>query len=218
MDRELWLSLAAEAARDPSQASRIAGWLSEELRRARAEGEASPVPGYLYAGAHRWIARVAGLETEPLPPTPGAPPITGSSNEPIEIKTSFDGFIFGVSGWAVATPKGDDQGEIDPADLELAELLSCARDGRDLFSVELGLDGQITFGTDGRVRLMQPASVVMGAGLSPRALGWTVRRNQIITTRFRNLTNIITENLAVPSDRFLLTAEVTYHVINMERS
>lgn len=215
MDRETWLSLAADAARDPSQASRIAAWLGDELRRARAAGEAESVPGYLYAGAHRWISRVSGLLPEPLPPALGAPPLTGSSNEPIEIRTSFDGLVFAASGWAVATPVPID-GVITPERLEAAELLSCARDGRDLFTIEIGLDGAITFGTDGRVRLMQPGSVVLGSALSPRMLAWTLRRNQILTTRIRNVTNVVTENLPSLGD-FSLTVEVTYHVINMER-
>lgn len=221
MDREAALSLALDAARDPSQAARIAAWIAESLRAEQAAGEGAHPPGYLYAGAHRWIARVENLATEPLPPTPGAPPITSSANEPVEIRTSFDALIIGVSGFGVLTPQPRGLNvPITAADLAVAELLSCARDGRDLFTVEYGLDGQITFGTDGRRQQMYPASVVVGDGPRPRALAWTVRRNQIITVRFRNISNVITSQIAAspigPPD-LRLTAEVAFHVVNMER-
>jgi hypothetical protein len=221
VERDAWLRVAAEAARDPSRAARLASWLADDMRAARATADVRVPEGYLYAGAHTWIAQVFDLLPEPLPPALGAAPITSSGNQGVEIRTSFDAFIWGVAGWAVAKPTPEDDGEFEtPEMLEIAQLLSCAIEGRDLFSVDYNLDGSTSFGTDGKNQLMLPACCVVGTRLSPRAMGWTVRRNQIITVRFRNMTNV-TMTLPIGGQEQIrplaIDAALAFYVVNMER-
>lgn len=182
MDRNSLIALATEAARDPSRASRLAAWIADELRQQKAAGETATPPGYLYQGAFEWIITARDLPVEPLT---GGPPITGSSNPYIPLRVPFDGLIIGMSGWASARPVAPDNDEA----LVAAELAS-AEDGRDLFSVSIAIDGQASFGTDGHDQLMFPASCVLGTRLHPRAMAWTVRRNQVLQAKFRNITNV----------------------------
>ena len=181
----------------------------------RLENGASAPTGYLYAGAHNFTARTRQLAVEPLPEDaiPGGPPgvpIFTTNTGAIDIRVPFDSFIYAVSGYAI--PDGSVE-----ADLESFLLLPTAVDGRDLFSVEWGLDGQVTFMTDGHRRLMFPASTCVGSRLVPRQMGWTVRRNQTINVRFRSLVNAITTADIWAEEEFPVLAEagITFHVVNV---
>lgn len=182
MDRSDLIRIAADAARDPSKAARIAAWIADELRKERSAGETDPPPGYLYAGAFEWSIQVENLAVEPLT---GGPPITGSTNPYLPLRVPFDGLIVGMYGWAVARPTTN----VD-AQVAVAQALASAEDGRDLFSLSIGTDGQASFGTDGHDQLMFPASSVVGTRLHPRPMAWTVRRNEVLQAKFRNITNV----------------------------
>lgn len=210
MDRNSLISIATEAARDPSKASKIAAWIADELRAQKAAGETSTPPGYLYAGAFEWLIQTENLAVEPLT---GGPPMTGSSNPYIPLRVPFDGLIIGQYGWAIAKSSGANA----DAQALIAANLPQAEDGRDLFSVSIGTDGQASFGSDGTEQLMFPASVVVGTRLHPRAMAWTVRRNQIIQAKFRNITNVYLDGFssdAVPP-LVLASAGIGFTVINL---
>lgn len=219
MSRELWQSLAREAARDPSRAPRIAGYLTDLLRAARSTGGRLP-DGYVYAGAYQFVIQAENLAVEPLPTDadPNRAPITSTSNNFIPLRVPFDMLIMGIGGWAQPQGIPQDQSTLVFDELDAVNNISCSPSSRDLFSVEIGLDGQVNFGTDGRNRFMFPASVVVGARNRPRAAAWTVRRNQIIQTRFRNITNVFLDGvdpsiLIAPN---LVTAAVAYYALNLE--
>jgi hypothetical protein len=187
------LALVDEAARDPSGARRLlelaSAMVSEEIR---AGSDYAMPPGYIYEGAHTWIAPFEQVQPEPLPEAgatvPARDPLTNTANPPQPIEVPFDALIMGVMGWAV--PELPE--ELDTADEVTAGLLlSTDPEGRDLFSVDWNLDGKLYYVTDGRVDLMQPATTVLGTRTRPRALGWVVRRNSRINVRVRNLTNVV---------------------------
>lgn len=186
MSREILLSLASEAARDPSRAAPIARYMAELLK--EAENSEGQIPlGYLYAGAHKFLAIAEDVAVEPLL-EPGSAPITNTRNLPIEIRIPFDVLIIGVAGWAMLDWTQRDS----VAAVVNAAGTSQAVDFRDFFAVDWELDGRVSFTTDGRQRLMTPAAVSVGTQLRPRALAWTLRRNQVISVRFRNLINAFT--------------------------
>ena len=220
MGRGFLLELAREGARDPSRAPRIAAMLENALKQQRMSGGNLPA-GYIYEGAYQWIIQAENLDVEPLPgvANPNANPITGSSNEFIPLRVPFDALIMGAAGWCqpVAQTR-EGQQEVDAEDLLAANLLSCSPAGRDLFSVEFGLDGQVRFGTDGRNELMFPASSVVGTRDKPRPMAWTVRRNQIIRARFRNITNAWLEEIpdTVMQPPVLATAALALYALNLE--
>jgi len=213
--RDLLIEASARAVREPQHAPHWSRVILETLTAMEAlENGASAPTGYLYAGAHNFTARTRQLAVEPLPEDaiPGGPPgvpINTTNSGAIDIRVPFDSFIYGVSGYAL--PAFDSQG-----DLDAALLLTTATDGRDLFSVEWGLDGQVTFMTDGHNRLMFPASTCVGTRLVPRQMGWAVRRNQTINVRFRSLVNAITTAEIWDEEQFPLIAEagITFHVVN----
>ena len=212
--RAMWLRLAEQAARDPSRATQIASVMLDHIDTEARTAQKAP-EGYLYSGAHTLIARVRNLEIEPLPTsvTPKAVPIFETSNEAVPIKIPFDIWLYGVAGWAITATPLEDQ---VPAPNLVANAPS-ARDGRDLFSVDWSLDGQVAFSTDGRRRKMTPASAAVGTRRQPRALSWTLRRNQVIGVRFRNLWNAIVETtLTTFTYPVLAEAAIAFYVVNLE--
>jgi len=222
VSRDVWLAIANEAARDPSRAARLNALLLDLVREAKEQGGDSTPPGYLYAAAHQWIVRVRDLDPEPLPTAafPARTPITASALDAIPFRTPFTALIVGVCGWALARGGPDPTtGVVDLGEHILAQVLPTAEAGRDLFSVSIGLDGQVTFGSDGRDVRMFPASCVVGTRLVPRAMAWTVRRNQIIQVKFRNITNVPLENVTPLVTRPLRLAEaaVNFFALNLER-
>lgn len=182
--REILLALAAEAARDPSRAARIAEYIADICREAdKSEGQ---IPlGYLYAGAHKLLAIAENLAIETLEPAEGGTPITTTANRPIQIRIPFDVLIIGVGGWAEPNWRGIAAGDGGVA----FALPSQAPDYLDTFSTDFQLDGATSFTTDGDDRLMAPAAVTVGTQRRPRPMAWTLRRNQLIAVRFRNILN-----------------------------
>lgn len=182
-DRMVWIAQLRKAVRDPSIAKPIAAMVRDQMQAAAANGGVVP-EGYIYHGAHHWLAQVRDLEVEELPDAqnPRRPQITNTTNEPIPIKVPFDCLIMGVAGWAIA--------DLGPPFTGTTPFLSCAQDGRDLFSCDWELDGQADFSTNGRTRLMFPASTTVGTRNRPRPMAWMLRRNQTIGVRFRSLVNI----------------------------
>jgi hypothetical protein len=205
--RSLLQTLAGRALAEPERAQELAGLAASLARRMQAEeGSLEPPPGYLYAGAHLLRARLRDLDVEPMPPAQGGIPIfTTGRVDPVEIRMPFDVWIYGVSGSAMPSFAG-----VDPDDLIGATLLSTAQDGRDLFTVDWQLDGGQAFSTDGRQRMMYPASVTVGTRLVPRPMSWFLQRNQVLGVRFRNMTNAI-----IPAP-FLRLSEcgIAFHAVN----
>lgn len=209
-DRASWSRMAEEAARDPSRASQIARVLLDHIDTEARTGDYAP-EGYLYAGAHTFVARERDLEVEPLQSAaaPTAVPIWWTSREPVPVKIPFDCWIYGVAGWAV-TRAEDDTGL-------LPFVAPTAYDGRDLFTVGWELDGQINFSTDGRGTKMWPASVTVGTRKRPRRLSWTLRRNEVIGVRFRNLWNAIAPTLPAGVDPLVLAeAAIAFYAVKLE--
>lgn len=217
MDRQTWVSLANQAARDPSRASQIAKVLLDKIDTEGRTADVAP-DGYLYAGADTFIARTRNLVVESLQSqsNPTGVPIWTSAAAAIPIKIPFDCWIYGVAGWAqTQTPvTGTSQLTAHPNVATSAPL--CA-DGRDLFACDLGLDGLITFGTDGRGAKMLPASSIVGTRLRPRRMSWTLRRNQVINVRFRNLWNAIVPAMPAGVEfPVLAEAAVAFYVVDTE--
>lgn len=209
MDRSSLIAIAVDAARDPSRAARLASLIADELRQQKAAGETNTPDGYLYQGAFEWIVTAENLAVEPLT---GGPSITTSNNPFVPLKVPFDGLIIGASGWAIARPVAD-----STTQAAVAAQLASAEDSRDLFSVVLGVDGQIQFGTDGHDPMMYPASCVVGTRLHPRPMAWTVRRNQVIQAKFRNITNVYLDGLTSDTMPQLVLAEacIGFTVLNL---
>lgn len=212
MSHELWQSIADEAARDPSRAAPLARYLAELLRGAQQSRDGRQPNGYVYAGAHTWIAEREDLAVEPLPPPETAVGITSSATPRIPIKVPFDALVMGVAGWCIPdfrqiTSEGG-------GNLALAALSQSA-DYRDFFSVRWGLDGEVWFGTDGEQDLMAPAAVVVGSRRSPRPLAWTVRRNQRIMVQFRNILNAY-QVPSTPTTPNLRRVALAFYVLNLE--
>ncbi len=218
MSRDLWQALAREAANDPSRAPGIAKYLSDMMRAAEASGGQLPA-GYVYEGAYQFVIQAENLAPEVLS-TPGdiRAPITRSIQPFIPLRVPFDMLIMGFGGWAQPEAIPQDQTDLTLNELGAVYLLGCAQSNRDLFSVELGLDGQVSFGTNGRDELMFPAACVVGARDKPRAAAWTVRRNQIIRARFRNITNVWLDGLdaAILQPVHLSTAAIALYALNLE--
>lgn len=218
MDREQWKRLAQQAARDPSRASQIAGILLERVQtESRTNGMAPE--GYLLHGAHTFEARARDVQVEAIQtladPNAGVP-IWQTNNQAIPIKLPFDSLIIGAAGWASTRIPVDGDGVVIPGFVTGVPL---AKDGRDLFSVQWELDGQVSFVTDGRAPRLQMASNVVGTRRIPRMMAWTLRRNQTIGVKVRNLWNAILSTLPTNVDDFPVLAEATiaFYAINLEQ-
>lgn len=221
LNRSALLALADEAARDPSGSRRLLELASSMLQQQMQRGDYAMPTGYIYAGAHTWIASFEQVLPEPLPdatdPVPGRNDLTNTANGAQIIEVPFDALILGVSGWA--SPSIDTT--LSDSEQEGVLLMSTNPEGRDLFSVDWNLNGKVYYSTDGRVDLMQPAAAVLGTRTLPRSLGWVVQRNARINVRVRNVTNV-----AAPFAFFGQQAEpfgwpinvgVGFHALNLER-
>jgi len=215
-------NLAASAAADPSRASDIARHIARILADAEANGGDLP-EGYIYSGAHTWEIQADNVDVEPVGnfDSPVGLPLTDTSNQPIPLKVPFDGLIMGIAGWA--QPQAVHSPDIDHVTLKQVRASFCLSrvvDFRDLFSVEIGLDGTTTFGTDGNDRMLYPASTVVGSRLSPRPTAWTVRRNQRLQARFRNISNVSFADGSLGPDIFvpplLSKIVLAFYVLNLE--
>jgi hypothetical protein len=222
MNRDALLQLANEAARDPSRAARLAGLIASELRSIVERGDDSPPAGYLYAAAHQLVVKIENVGVEPLPSasSPNAAPDDSTSRRAEPLRVPFDVLIVGAAGWAQAVPTPvDDATTVSLDELRMATLLSNAEDGRDLFTVSLGLDGQVTFGTDGHDPMMYPASTVLGSRRRPRPMAWTLRRDQILQVRVRNITNVPLDGFSddVFGPVLLSEVNVAFYALNLEQ-
>ena len=219
-DRASWTRLAEQAARDPSRASQIARVLLDRINTEGRTGDRAP-QGYLYAGAETLIARTRDLDVETMQTDsePTGVPIWTSTRAAIPIKIPFDCWIYAVAGWAVTrSPTFVTELGVPGAPLiNLGQAAPTAADGRDLFTVDWELDGKSGFSTDGRKRMMLPASVTVGSRLIPRQMSWTLRRNQVIGVRFRNLWNAIVHTMpSGVAPPVLAEAAIAFYAVNLE--
>lgn len=222
LNRAALLALVDEAARDPSGARRLLELAGAMLHQEMQQGEYGMPTGYIYAGAHTWIASFEDVPPEPLPtaadPTPQRDPLTNTANPPQTIEVPFDALILGVSGWL----SSDIPAEADAPELVNGLLgLSTAAEGRDLFAVDWNLHGKIHYVTDGRVHLIEPAAATVGTRTHPRPLGWIVQRNDRINVRVRNLSNVVApfawyEDQAEPFG-WDINCAIGFHALNLER-
>ncbi len=222
LDRSALLALVDQAARDPSGARRLLDMAAVMVEEGLRGGEFAMPPGYIYAGAHSWIAEFGDVVPEPLPVVGATPPtrdpLSGTSNQAQPIEVPFDALILGVSGWASPVIPDD-----ATTNAQVSGLLAMSgqAEGRDLFSVQWDLDGSTDYVTDGRVSLLEPAAIVVGTRTRPRALGWLVRRNDTINVTVRNLTNVVApfawyDQQPEPFG-WALHINVCFHALNLER-
>jgi len=209
------LALLDQAAQDPSSARRLLqqahSLVDRELRT-----EKLPPPGYVYAGAQHLIATFDRVDIEALPDPdyPQIPPLCVTSNDPGDIKIPYDMLIEGVSAAAVPIlPTG-----LDATQLNGLLEMSANADGRDLFSIQWGLDGDNLYCTDGTRATLEPAMSMVGTRPNPRALGWMATRGRILNVWVRNLTNAINPT-GFASERepgWPLAITVEFHGVKLE--
>jgi hypothetical protein len=210
-------------ARDPTRAPTLAIDAANIARTAELAGGDVP-EGYIYSGAHTIELSADNVAVEPLSPeVDGGLSPTQTGNREISVKAPFDCLMMGLAGWAEIVSVGED-GEVET--ITVAQIIRdnlrsnrTVADRRDMFAVELGIDGTTWLCTDGNDRLLWPATCVVGSRLSPRPLAWTVRRNQKLNMRVRNLSNLASahdEELEdeVPPPR--LNIRVAYYALNLE--
>ena len=214
MSHELWQSIADEAARDPSRAGPLSRYLAELLRGAQGSRDGRQPAGYVYQPAHTWLAIADDVAAEPLPPPATRPQIFESANPRLQIKVPFDALVMGVAGWCIPDFNQVTGLNGSTANVALAAL-SQAEDFRDFFAVRWGLDGEVWFGTDGEQDMMAPAAVVLGSRRHPRALAWTLRRNQRIMVQFRNLLNAYQVPAAEETPNLKRIA-IAFYALNLE--
>lgn len=213
--RQKLLRLASEALADPSRAQDYARDALLEIDRMQARRDVAP-EGYVYAGAHTWIAQVDQLVVEPLPSGPNdrtGVPIWTTSNEPIPIRVPFDAWIFGVAAWAIVVPPAGEENPWSGA----FPFLSTALEGRQIFTTDWDTDGQNARSSDGIRRMMAPASSVCGTRRRPRALSWRLQRNQQINVRFRSMLNAIVTDVGEAGYIPITRAAVAFYAVNLER-
>jgi len=215
MSRPRLLALVDQAAEDPSSARRLLQeaqvLVDQELRTERL-----PPDGYVYAGAETLIAKFDRVQVEPLPDedNPQIRPLSQTSNDPREIKIPFDFLAEGVSAWAIP---------ILPTWADISELKGIAEmgantDGRDLFSLSWGLDGDNLYTSDGWRSHLEPAASLVGPRRRPRPLCWQLTRGRIINVWVRNLTNALNPT-GFASERdagWDLSIVVEFHGVKME--
>lgn len=221
LNRSALLALVDESARDPSGSRRLLELAGSMLQQQMQRGDYAMPPGYIYAGAHTWIASFENLQPEPTPdatdPVPGRNDLTGTATRPQTIEVPFDALILGASGWAVSKI------ESDRTDDERNGMLglSSNADGRGLFAVQWDLNGKLHYVTDGRVDLLEPAAALLGTRTLPRPLGWVVERDDLINVYVRNLTNVVVP-FAFYQDQpepfgWPINVSVGFHALNLER-
>lgn len=209
------LGLAELAARDPSQARRVAEVMAALVDQELQQGDLPP-NGYVYAGAHTLVAMFDSLLVEPLPDpqAPGNFPLSSTNTRPQQLKVPFDCLILGVSGWAIPRLA---PGLTVTAYNGLLEM-GANPDGRDLFSVMWSTDGRTDYSTDGRDDHLEPAAAVLGTRRNPRPLAWQPGRDTLINVYARNLTNAINPSgFSEGRDPgWPLTVAVEFHFVNLE--
>jgi hypothetical protein len=219
VNREAILALANEAARDPSRAARLAGLIADELAAIDGQGPLSRAPaGYFYAPAHSWLIQAQNLAVEALPTAqnPQAQPITSTANVAVPLRVPFDAIILGGAAWAEPTAQ-----PLAPAtttsigEVLFVNSIGTAIDNRDLFAMQLGIDGQTWFSSDGRDPMLFPASTMLGSRREPRSMAWTVRRNSIIQVKFRNVTNVPLDGVTTLAPP-LLSCACAFYALNLE--
>jgi hypothetical protein len=215
MSRARLLALVDQAAADPSSARRLleqAQFLvDQELRT-----EQLPPDGYVYSGAHTLIAKFDQVNVEDLPDedNPQIRPLSQTTNDPEEINVPFDMLIQGVSAWAIPElPTG-----LESLYLKGILEFGANSDGRDLFSLAWGLDGDNLYCTDGWKAHMQPAASLVGTRANPRPLAWMPGRGRIINVWARNLTNVVCPTVYASETPigWPLSITVEFHGVKLE--
>ena len=213
--RSQLLALVDQAAADPSSARRLLQQaqliVDQELRT-----DQLPPNGYVYAGAETLVAKFDRVEVEPIP-DPDSPlvrPLSQTTNDPRLVKIPFDMLIQGVSAWAIPIlPTG-----VDNVLLKGILEMGANANGRDLFSVAWGIDGDNLFCTDGERSHLEPAACMVGTRENPRPLCWMPKRGRILNVWVRNLTNVVMQ-APIEAQRdagWPLSIVVEFHGVKME--
>lgn len=214
------LSIVEQATRDPSSARRLLEMASTLVDQELSRGDSAASSGYVYAGAHTWPAVFENVRPEalPVPEDPRGPPLHTTRNQPQTIRVPFDCLIQGVSGWAIPRIPFV-TGETTLATAML--LVNGDPDGRDLFSVGLGIDGSekdfLTTGREGA--LVEPAVAILGTRRRPRPLAWTPQRGTLINVFIRNLTNVAVPSIVYEGQEeagWPIDVTVEFHALNLE--
>jgi len=212
MDRKVALEAARAAHANPAHAQQWAEVVLRALRDPSAGMTKAVPPGYLYAGSHNLIARRDNFGPEALPENAQGAlvgPIGWTSSQPVTIKVPFDVAIEAVSAWAIPIIEGSSP------DLS-TQLISSARDGRDLFSVAWGINGQSVNFTTGDTPLMIPACSACGTRQVPKDMYWELQRNDVIQVWFRNITNALVASAFGEENEIRLNAVVCFRAINKD--
>lgn len=198
--------LALEAAQNPASAPDRVRQMLAELERVKANEETLPA-GYLYAGAHRLLARFEEVAVEPLP-TAQAPAIElwQTGNLPQTIRVPFDAICIGVAG--SASIKFGNAGE------ENFYSIQASPDLRSIFAVGWNLDGNTFYQSDGEDTYVLPASTIVGTGRRPRRMAWELGSGRRIQVRVRNLLNVFTDGqVAAPGAFPRIRAEICFYLV-----
>lgn len=213
--RSRLLALVDQAAADPSSARRLLQQaqllVDQELRT-----EQLPPNGYVYAGAMTLVAKFDRVEVEPVPDpdNPLIRPLSQTTNDPQLVKVPFDMLIEGVSAWAIPVlPTW-----ADATQLKGILEMGVAKNGRDLFAIQWGIDGDNLFCTDGERSHLEPAACMVGTRENPRPLCWMPKRGRILNVWVRNLTNVLMP-VAIEQGQDVgwpLSIVVEFHGVKME--
>lgn len=215
MNRSRLLALVDEAAADPSSARRLLQE-AQQLVDLELRTERLPPDGYVYAGAHHLIAKFDRVSVEPLPDEddPQIRPLSQTTNDPRMVEIPYNMLIEGVSAWAIPIlPTWADASELKG----ILEMGANA-DGRDLFSLSWGVDGDNLYTTDGWRSHLEPAAAIVGTRRRPRPLAWMPERDRILNVWVRNLTNALNPS-GFASERpagWDLSITVEFHGVKLE--
>jgi len=216
-NRSTLLALVDRAARDPSSARRLVELAAQMVDDELARGPTAAPEGYVYAGAHTFVAPFENVLPEPAPEAddPLTRPLHATTNSPFPLVVPFDCLIIGVSGWATPRiPSG-----LDASQMNAILYAGVNTDGRDLFSVGWCTEGGRNYQTDGRESLVEPAALIVGPRRNPRPLAWTPQRGTLINVYTRNLTNIAIPSLFYEGQTYAgwpLAISVEFHAVNLE--
>lgn len=217
--RELIESLAAEAAARPELAADHCRYLADLIEREvlSTGAQAAVPPDYIYAPARRLVVRFEQLQPEP--PDTELKPWETSQPPASPVTIPFDLLVFAVSAVVRIPTLFDDDGN----SLNIGGALSSCDSALDLAAVSWSVDGRERRQTNGRDATLLPLSQIAGTGAQPLAYADIYRRNQELSFRGRNLTNIMTARTpaeaAPPGWRegFPVFVELALHVVSMER-
>jgi len=215
--RAHWQKIADSGVADPSGAQDAARRLAAEIRKSLSAGPGVDAPvGYLYAGAHQFVAKALAIETEPLPTEadPNRPSLLSTGNtSQAQIVVPFNCMVHSIV--AFATPKFNEAPNV-PFTWPLG--ISGAEEGRDLFTVRWDINGDVNYQTDGFSPIMLPGSVVTGTQNKPRSCAWILQRETRINVTFRNITNYFTQGLGAGADfqNVQLDATLVFSALNLD--